>query len=86
VQRTALAPRTGSVECGLLRFGQQCAAVRDDGVEMASAQGEGMAAVAVGKQPEVADLDEAGGQDMEQKAADELDCIEAHDTAAVVMP
>jgi hypothetical protein len=45
-----------------------------------------LAAVSVGKQPEVADLDEAGRQDMEQEAADELDCIELHDAAAVVVP
>ena len=44
-----------------------------------------MAAVSVGKQPEVADLDEAGRQDMEQEKADELDCIEGHDAAAVAM-
>jgi hypothetical protein len=45
-----------------------------------------LTAIAVGKQSEVADLDEAGGQDMEQEAADELDCIELHDAAAVAMP
>jgi hypothetical protein len=33
----------------------------------------------------VTDLDEAGGQDMEQEAADELHRIELHDTAVVVM-
>src|ERR1700722_11169461 len=45
-----------------------------------------LTAIAVGKQSEVADLDEAGGQDMEQEAADELDCIELHDAGAVAMP
>jgi hypothetical protein len=54
--------------------------------EMEPAQGERLPAVAVGKQSEVADLDEAGGQDMEQEAADELDRIELHDAAAVVVP
>ena len=53
---------------------------------MESAESQCLAAVSVGKQPEVADLDEAGRQDMEQKAADELDCIELHDAAAVVVP
>ncbi len=86
MQCAALALGTGSVECGPLRFGQQCAAVQDDGVEMAPAQGKGLAAVAVGEPPEVADLHEAGRQDMEQEAANELGCIEAHDTASVVMP
>ena len=59
VQGAAFALGAGSVERGLLWFGQQCAAVRADGVEMAPAQGEGLAAVAVGEQSEVADLDEA---------------------------
>jgi hypothetical protein len=33
----------------------------------------------------VTDLDEACGQDVEQEAADELDGIEGHDAAAVVV-
>jgi hypothetical protein len=53
---------------------------------MAPAQGEGLAAVAVGEQAEVADLHEARGQDVKQEAADELDCVEVHDAAPVVVP
>ena len=53
---------------------------------MESTQSQRLPAVAVGKQSEVADLDEAGGQDMEQEAANELDRIELHDAAAVAMP
>ena len=53
---------------------------------MESTENQCLAAVAVGKQSEVTDLDEAGGQDMEQEAADELDRIQAHDAAAVAMP
>lgn len=53
---------------------------------MEPAESQCLAAVAVGKQSEVADLDEAGGQDMKQEAADELDRIEAHDAAPVVVP
>ena len=53
---------------------------------MEPAKSQRLTAVAVGKQSEVADLDEAGRQDMEQKAADELDRIEGHDAAAVVVP
>jgi len=53
---------------------------------MEPAEGERLTAVAVGEQSEVADLDEAGGQDMEQETADELDRTELHDAAAVVMP
>src|SRR6202789_15901 len=53
---------------------------------MEPAQGEGLMSVAVGEQSEVADLDEASGQDVEQEAANELDRVEGHDAAAVVMP
>ncbi len=85
MQGTAFALGTGSIECRLLRFGQQRADVRGGGVEMEPAQGEGLAAVAVGEQSEVADLDEACGQDVEQEAADELDRIKGHDAAAVAV-
>ena len=46
---------------------------------MESAESQRLAAVAVGKQPEVADLDETGGQHMEHEAAHELDRIEGQD-------
>jgi hypothetical protein len=82
VQGAAFALGTGSTECELLRLAQQFAAVRGGGVEMDPAQGEGLAPVAVGKQSEVADLDKACGQDVEQEAADELDRVEGHDGAA----
>jgi hypothetical protein len=52
---------------------------------MEPAESQRLATVSVGKQSEVADLDEAGGQDMEQEAADELDRVELHDAAAVVV-
>jgi hypothetical protein len=52
---------------------------------MKPAQGERLSAVAVGKQSEVADLDETGRQDVEQETADEFDRIEGHDAAAVAM-
>ena len=39
---------------------------------MKPAEGQRLSSVAVGKQSEVADLDETGGQHMEQEAADEL--------------
>jgi len=51
-----------------------------------STEGQRLTAVAVGKQSEVADLHETGRQDMEQEAAHELDRVELHDAAAVVMP
>ena len=53
---------------------------------MKPTESQRLTAVAVGKQSEVADLDEAGRQDMEQETPDELDRIELHDAAAVVMP
>ena len=59
VQGAAFALGTGPVERGLLRFGQQCAAVRGGGVEMDPAQAESVAAIAVGEQSEVPDLEEA---------------------------
>ena len=52
---------------------------------MQSAKSECPSAIAVGQQAEVADLDEARGQDVEQEAADELDRIEGHDLDAVVV-
>ncbi len=52
---------------------------------MKPAKGQCLAPVAVGKQSEVADFNE-GRQGMEQEAADELDRIELHDPAAVVVP
>ena len=59
--------------------------VRGGGSQMEPTESQRLTAVAVGEQSEVADLDEAGRQNMEQKAADELDRIEPHDAAAVVM-
>ncbi len=53
---------------------------------MKPAEDQRLTAVAVGEKSEVANLDEAGGQDMEQEATDELHRIELHDAAAVVMP
>ena len=53
---------------------------------MESAEGDRLTPITVGKQSEVADLDEAGRQDVKQEAADELDCIELHDAAVVVVP
>ena len=53
---------------------------------MESTQSQRLSAVAVGKQSEVADLDESGWQDMKQESANELDCVERHNAAAVAMP
>jgi hypothetical protein len=52
---------------------------------MVPAKSQRLTAIAVGEQPEVADLDEATRQNVKQKATDELNRIEAHDLAAVVV-
>jgi len=67
-------------------MGEQSGCVGSGGVEMKPAEGKGPAAVAVGEQTEVTNFDEACRQDVEQKAADELDRIESHDPDAVVVP
>jgi hypothetical protein len=56
--------------------GEQCVDIRGGGAETEPAKGQGLTSVPVSEQPEVTDLDEAGRQDMEQEASDELDCIE----------
>ena len=66
-------------------FGQQCTEICSDSAEMKPAEGQRLAAVAVGKQSEVPNLDETCRQNMEQETADELDRIESHDAAAAVM-
>jgi hypothetical protein len=60
--------------------------VRGGGSEMNPAEGQRLTAVAVGEQSEVANLYETGRQHVEQEAADELDPIESHRAAAVVVP
>src|ERR1700678_4489953 len=66
-------------------FCQQRAWNRRGGGEMEAAETQRLAAVAVGEHSEVTNLDEAGRQDMEQETAHELDRIELHDAAAVVV-
>ena len=55
----AFAPRAGAVERRALLFGEQLGDVGSGGAEMESAEGQCLAAVAVGEQAEVTDLDEA---------------------------
>ena len=69
----------------LLQVSKDCSCLYSMSIQVVPAQGEGRSAVAVGEQTEVADLDEAGRQDVQQEAADELDRIEGHDLAAVVV-
>ena len=51
--------------------------------EMESAKGKCPSAITIGEQAEVADLDEARGQDVKQEAADELVRLERHDLLAL---
>jgi len=85
MQGAAFALRAAPAKRRLLLFCQQRAWLRHGSAETEPAESQRLAAIAVGEQSEVADLDEAGRQNMEQEAADELDCIEAHDAAAVPM-
>ena len=77
--------RAASIERGLLLFGKQSRRYANTRSEMESAQRECLSAVSVRQESEVADLDKAGRQDMEQEATDELHRIELHDLAVVVM-
>jgi hypothetical protein len=74
-----------SAERRLLLFCQQRAWIRRGSAETKSTEGERLTAVAVGKQSEVPDLNEAGRQHVKQETADELDRIKLHDTASVVV-
>jgi len=52
---------------------------------MTPAQVQCLAAVPVGEQPKVPNLDEADRQGMEQEAADELVTVKSHRAASVVV-
>jgi hypothetical protein len=83
---SASALGAGSVQCRLLFFSQQRGEIGSCGVEKGAAQGQCLAAVAVGKQPKMPDLYETCRQHVEQETADELGRIESHDAASVVVP
>ena len=59
VHSAAFAPRAGAVKRGPLLIGEQLCAVCSGGVEMESAEGQRLSAIAVGEQAEVTDFDEA---------------------------
>ena len=85
MQGALLTSRTASIERGLLPFSKQSRRYGNSRFEMEPAQRECLSAVSVRQESEVADLDKAGRQDMEQEATDELHRIERHDLAAVVV-
>jgi hypothetical protein len=55
------------------------------GCEQSTTLNQFMFADAIGEEAELTDTYEAGGQHVEQEAADELDCIEGHDLGARVI-
>ena len=82
MQRTAFAAGTTTIEGGPLLIGENVAIVRSHRLEVLAAKGERQSAIAVGQQTEVADLDEAGRQHVQQETTDELVRGEAHDAGA----
>jgi hypothetical protein len=56
--------------------------ILDSGEELSAAR-ESLGPNAVGEEPIVADVHEAGGQDVEKKPADEFDSVEGHGSLAV---
>ena len=85
VQGAAFALGAAAIDCRLLRRGNEVSALWSYGLEMVTAKSQRLTAIAVGEQPEVADLDEATRQNVKQKATDELNRIEAHHLDAVVV-
>src|SRR5215472_335091 len=83
MQRAAFTAGTTTIEGGPLLIGEKVAMVRSHRLEVLAAKGERQSAIAVGQQTEVADLDEAGRQHVQQETRDELNRIEAHDLDAV---
>src|ERR1017187_8053913 len=55
------------------------------GVQMPAAEIQPNGAITVCQESEVSDLNEARRQDVEQEAADELDCIQGHCLGAVAI-
>ena len=76
MQASALATGATAMECLLLQLSENRSCVCRGRVEVHSAKRKCPSAVSVGQQAEVADLDEARGQDVEQEAADKLDRLE----------
>jgi len=85
VQSALLTSRAASIERRLLLFSKQSRRYGNTRSEMEPAQRECLSAVSIRQESEVADLDKAGRQDVEQEATDELHRIELHDLTAVVV-
>ena len=72
VQSALLTSRAASIERRLLLFSKQSRRYGNTRSEMEPAQRECLSAVSIRQESEVADLDKAGRQDVEQEATDEL--------------
>src|SRR5215467_2838531 len=83
MQRATFTVGTTTIEGGPLLIGENVAVVRSHRLKVLAAKDERQSAIAVGQQTEVADLDEAGRQHVQQETTDELNRIEAHDLDAV---
>lgn len=86
MQGSASALGARSVQCRPLLIVKQVGEIDGRGAEMGATQVQRPAAVTVCKKSEVADLHETCRQRMEQEATDELDGVEPHHAAAVVVP
>ena len=75
MQRAAFTAGTTTIEGGPLRIGEKVAMVRSHRLEVLAAEGKRQTAIAVGQQTEVADLDEAGRQHVQQETTDELNRV-----------
>ena len=85
MQGAALATGAAAMESLLLQWSENRGGLCSICVEVQSAKRKCLSAVTVSEQAEVADPDEARGQDVKQEAADELDRIEGHDLDAIVV-
>ena len=76
----------GSVTVGLAPSAMSSALVRSDcTAKQSEAERQQLGSLAVGEEAEVADADEAAWQQVQQEAAQELVCGQAHDALPVVM-
>ena len=79
MQCTSLAERTLALDRSLLPFGEIGRASIERSRQKRAAQQKSYASIAVGQKPEVPDLDESRGQDMQQEATNEFDGIQRHE-------
>jgi hypothetical protein len=69
MQGAAFALGAAAIDCRLLLRGNEVSALWSYGLEMVTAKSQRLTAIAVGEQPEVADLDEATRQNVMSSSA-----------------